>query len=143
MIREKYAIRFPGMQDLGKSISTSIFSEEAIIVTGDAFAGTFDALGSLMELAAQKKRTCELSKRLGVRKLAIDEIVENQKEQEKIKYEADVERLKIRLETEKEKMKLEMEEMLLKARGEISKFAVSFEETMRSNQILKRTIISP
>lgn len=140
MIRDKYAIRFPGMQNFDRDSSESIFSEKAIIATKDVFLKTFVALGSLTGLVVQKSRTHELSKQLNIQKAALDEIVENQKEQKKIEFEEYTERLQVQLKFEKEKMELEMQEMVLEVSKKISKFSVSFEEEMRSNQILLRVV---
>lgn len=136
MIKEKYAIRFPGIQYFDKSPSTSLFSEKAVATASDTFLKTFDALGSLAGLALQKARTNELSKQLNIQKDALDKIVENQEEQQKIEFEEYTQRLQVKLKFEKEKMELEMKEMAFEVSAKISQFSISFEEEMKSNQIL-------
>lgn len=142
MIREKYAIRFPGIQNIDKNPTTSLFSAKAITTATDTFHKTFDALGSLTGLVLQKARTHELSKQLNIQRTAIDEIVEDQKEQKKIEFEEYTKRLQVKLESEQKKMELEMKEMAFEVREKISRFSISFEEGMKSNQILLKIIRS-
>lgn len=136
MVRKKYAIRFPGMQYVERDSSISIFSEEAIIETEYTFIKTFDALGSLLGLIAQREKTKELSEQLEVQKITLDEIVKNEKEQQKIKTEEYIKRLEYQLKSEQEAMNLEMKKMLLEIKEKMNTFSISFEEAVKNNQML-------
>lgn len=140
MIKEKYAIRFPDMQNIERSSSASIFSETSIIETKNTFLKTFDALEGLTGLILQKARTHETSKQLNMQRVALDEEIENQKEQKRIEFEEYAERLQIQLKFEKEKMDMELKKMALEISEKVNQFSCSVEENIRSNQIFLRII---
>ena len=142
MIKERYAIRFPGMQDIGRNVPESPFSEKSIMTMKDSFLRTFDALENLTDLVVQKIRTHELSKQLKIREAAADKIIKNEKEQEKIKFEEHTKRLQIRLKYEKEKMEVEIKKISLETTRKIEEFSMTYEEAMRTNQILSAQLIS-
>lgn len=140
MIKEKYAIRFPSMQNIERNLTTSIFSEKSIMKTSDTFFKTFDALGSLTGYVVQKNRTNELSKQLKAQEAALDATIDNLKEQQRIEFEEYSKRLQINLQYEKHEMELEMKKLAIEASKKVNNFSVSFEEMMKTNQILLNII---
>lgn len=136
----KYAIRFPGFQNMDYNQSTSIFSENSIIRTTNTFQKTFDALGSLTEFVIQKNRTNELSKQFDAQKRALDACIENLKEQKQIEFEEYTKRLQAQLRFKKESLELETKKLILEASTKVNNFSISFEESMMSNQVLHNLI---
>lgn len=138
MTNVKYAIRFPDLQSIDYKVSISIFSEASIVETANTFINTFDALGSLTEYVIQKQnrgiiKTIEC-------KRSLDASLDSLKEQKKIQFEEYSKRLQARLQNEKEQMKLEVEKLVLEASSKANEFSYNFEESMRSNQILRSMI---
>ena len=142
MIRKKYAIRFPELQDMGVSCTTNIFSEKSIRETGNTFFKTFDALGSLTGYVIQKNKTNELARQIAAEKAAFDTEIDNLTEQKRLEFEEYSKRLKIQLEYEKQKMELDMKELIFEASQRIADFSISFEEATRKNKIFLKIIQS-
>lgn len=136
----KYAIRFPDLQSINYNKPISIFSEDSIIRTADTFIKTFNAFGSLTEFIIQKNKTNELSRQLNAQKKALDASLDNQKKQKRIEFEEYTKRLQTQSQFEKESMELETKKLVLEASTRSNVFSVTFEESMRNNQILRNMI---
>lgn len=136
----KYAIRFPDLQSINDNKPVSIFSEDSVIKTTDTFIKTFDALGSLTEFVMQKNKTNELSKQLNAQKRVLDASIDNLKERKRVEFEEYTKRLQTQLQFEKESMQLDEKKLILEARTRANDFSVTFEESMRNNQILHNMI---
>lgn len=135
----KRAIRFPDLQKVDDT-QISIFSEKSISQATQTFIKTFDALGSLTEYIVQKNRTTELSKQTNAQKKALNSTIDNLKDQKEIEFEEYTDRLQIQLQFEKDSMKIEFEKLKQEEMVKINNFSFSFEESMKSNQVLHKLI---
>ena len=137
----KYAVRFPGLDNLDTKNSINVFSEGRIITAEKTFFSVIDAASSIAELVVQKNRTKELGVRLSAQKEALDAEIKNKKEQLKIKYIEEAQRLKIQLATEKEEMDIEFRRMKIELAEKSRNFDFTFEECVRTNRIFYDIIV--
>lgn len=141
MIREKYAIRFPDIQNTQAAMPECIFSERSVAEAEHTFNQTFDLLHSLTGYVIQRNRTRELEKQLDARKEAVDAQAEQQRKQKQMEFEEYSKRLQIQLKTEKEQMELEIKRLHQEMSAMVSMFSVSVEEAIQESQIWRKIIL--
>ncbi len=137
----KFAVRFPGLEEADTKSYVSPFSESAVSTMEKTFVKTFDALGSLAGFVIQKSKTMELGKRLDIQKQALDVENSNKVEQLRIQYEEESKRIRIRTEQEKQKMDLELQKLIFETSEKAREFTFSYEEYMKKNELFRAVII--
>jgi len=141
MWTNKYAVRFPGFENVNTKSSLSVFSENEIAKSENTFFKTFDLAYNLSDFVIQKNKTSELRKQLNAQKQALDVEIDNKIEQSKIQYEEESRRLQLRIEQEKKEMNLELKRLELETAKKAKDFSFSYEEYMKSNKIFRKIII--